>query len=157
MRRVRHDDIERFCHDVRVVGERAYEFNIFMQLNPHELGFLFRHFLFKEREIRTQVHFARIDDNLNGEIKRIKEVLEAERNGVLFVGRFKPEVDGGTDKHAAIAAVFENNRPVPDFLDWDELLRRSCWFCCHIIPDPGPRTPDSECRATTRAPRVCLE
>ena len=44
-RRVRHDDIERFRHDVCVVGERAYEFNIFMQLNPHKLGFLFRRLL----------------------------------------------------------------------------------------------------------------
>ena len=75
---------------------------------------------------------------MNGEIKCVEEVLKAERDGVLFVGRFKPEVYGRTDKNASVSAVFKNNRAVPNLLDRYELLGCSCWFCRHITFAPMP-------------------
>ena len=63
-----------------------------MQLDPHELGLLLSGLFLEQGEIRAQIHLPGVHDDLDREIKRIEEALEAKRDRVLLLGRLEPEI-----------------------------------------------------------------
>ena len=60
---------------------------------------------------------------LNGEINGVEERLELAQDSLLFVDRFKREVDGRGQQHHVHLAVFEDHYVVFDVAERHEALR----------------------------------
>ncbi|MDB5259667.1 MAG: hypothetical protein JWO73_875 [Candidatus Taylorbacteria bacterium] len=121
-RHVWYYDEKALRHDARIVHECLDEFDIFPGLDLHELGRLLFVAAFQKRYVRPNIELLRLDENLNGEIEGVEEVLELEDDGILFIGRFQGEVERRGEDDGTHGAVLEDDDSVTDFLNRDELL-----------------------------------
>jgi len=84
-RAVRHHDEEGLRHDVRRVGERLDEIDVFLGLDLHEVDRLLALSVLEESDIRPDIKPSGLYEDLHGEVERVQEVLELEDDGLLLV------------------------------------------------------------------------
>src|SRR3989338_802906 len=89
----RHDDVEIFRHDIRHLRQILDESFVLGDLEAQELVLLLFLLIHEEVQVRLDVETARTDDDLDGKVERVQELLVLMDDGVLFFRRLKIEIE----------------------------------------------------------------